>query len=87
MKKVLVILLGGISLFLAAGFLLPREYHVERSIVIAAEPAAIYETVADFPKPVIAAIHGFCIGGGSELALALLLASPAFQRSTASIVG
>jgi enoyl-CoA hydratase/carnithine racemase len=30
----------------------------------------IYETIADFPKPVIAAIHGFCIGGGSEVALA-----------------
>jgi enoyl-CoA hydratase/carnithine racemase len=30
----------------------------------------IYETVADFPKPVIAAIHGFCVGGGCELALA-----------------
>jgi len=30
----------------------------------------IYETVADFPKPVIVALHGFCIGGGSELALA-----------------
>jgi enoyl-CoA hydratase/carnithine racemase len=30
----------------------------------------IYEIVADFHKPVIAAIHGFCIGGGSELSLA-----------------
>lgn len=30
----------------------------------------VYEAVADFPKPVIAAIHGFCIGGGCELALA-----------------
>ncbi len=34
------------------------------------EKRRIYEAVADFPKPVIAAIHGFCIGGGSELALA-----------------
>lgn len=30
----------------------------------------VYEAVADFPKPVIAAIHGYCIGGGCELALA-----------------
>lgn len=30
----------------------------------------IYETLAEFPKPVIAAIHGFCLGGGCELALA-----------------
>jgi enoyl-CoA hydratase len=30
----------------------------------------IYEIVAEFPKPVIAAIHGFCVGGACELALA-----------------
>lgn len=30
----------------------------------------IYEVVADFPRPVVAAIHGFCLGGGCELAVA-----------------
>lgn len=30
----------------------------------------IYEVIADFPKPVVAAIHGFCLGGGCELAVA-----------------
>jgi enoyl-CoA hydratase len=30
----------------------------------------VYEAVAEFPKPILAAIHGYCLGGGSELALA-----------------
>ncbi len=30
----------------------------------------VYDALAAFPKPIIAAIHGYCLGGGSELALA-----------------
>ncbi len=30
----------------------------------------VYDAVAEFPKPILCAIHGFCLGGGSELALA-----------------
>lgn len=43
--------------------------NAEEQQAISAE-RSIYEVVADFSKPVIAAIHGFCIGGGSELSLA-----------------
>lgn len=32
--------------------------------------ASVFQLLEDFPWPTIAAIHGFCLGGGCELALA-----------------
>lgn len=30
----------------------------------------VYDAIASFPKPILCAVHGYCLGGGSELALA-----------------
>jgi enoyl-CoA hydratase/3-hydroxyacyl-CoA dehydrogenase len=35
-----------------------------------AEPSKVFTTVAEFPRPTLAKIDGFCLGGGLELAMA-----------------
>jgi len=35
-----------------------------------AEPGEFFETVANYPRPTLAKIDGFCLGGGLELAMA-----------------
>ena len=35
-----------------------------------AEPSALFDTVANYDRPTVAKIDGFCLGGGMELALA-----------------
>lgn len=50
LKKIVIGLVGLIVLFLVIGFLLPRDYAVERSTVIDAPPEAVKAHVADLRR-------------------------------------
>lgn len=44
-----------------------RSPHEQRAVY---QRRRVYDALAEFPKPVVCAVHGHCLGGGSELALA-----------------
>lgn len=49
-RRILAALLLLVTLFLVVGFFLPSEYHVERSVVIAATPAQIHPFTSDLRR-------------------------------------
>lgn len=42
---------------------------VEEAVSLSRDGQLLMQRIADFPKPIVAAIHGSCVGGGLELAL------------------
>jgi enoyl-CoA hydratase len=44
-----------------------RTAHQQRAVMQAMK---VFNAVEEYPKPIVAAINGFCLGGGCELALA-----------------
>src|SRR5215471_14161780 len=68
--RVLVVTGAGDKAFIAGADIGEFEGRTPLSQRDAMESLRVFDAIEDFPKPVIAVINGFCLGGGLELALA-----------------
>ncbi len=73
-KDIRVVIVRGAGKAFCSGFDLGEDYNAERNAedwrAVLSRDLEFLIRVWEFPKPVIAAIHGFALAGGLELALA-----------------
>src|SRR5205085_11810020 len=69
-KRVVIITGSGDKAFIAGADINEFEGRTALTQREAMKGMRIFNAIEDFPKPVIAMINGFCLGGGLEVALA-----------------
>ncbi len=69
-KAILITGVGEKSFIAGADISEFQEYPIEEAKLMAKRGQDVFKMIEDFPKPVLAAVNGFCLGGGCELAMA-----------------